>query len=464
MKENTNIKKEKVTTMYEQKNLAKGNVAKQLILFAIPFVISNIIQTLYSVADMVIVGQFNGTASMSGVNIGGQVTMIILNVAVGISTGGTIMIAQSVGAEKTHKLQKIIGTLLSTLIISAIILTLLMLLLKDPILNLIHTPQESYEEASIYLLVTALGTVFIFGYNALSAIMRGMGDSKSPLYFVAIACATNIMLDLLLVGVFHMGAFGAAIATIVSQALSLILCIIYLRRKKFVFDFNFSSFRIDLEQFKNILKLGIPLTIQNLISNLSFLFMTALVNNMGVTASAAVGAVGKYNGFAILPAIAMNAAVSAMVAQNIGAQREDRAIKTMLTGMGLAYAISIPIFILTTIFPEEVLRMFSADAELIAVGVPYLRVFSIDYLLVPVAFCLIGFCIGTGHTTFSLFSNIMSAIAIRIPMAYLLSEAAGLGLQGVGLAVPLATATAIILGLWFFFSGRWKRRTVKIEE
>ncbi len=450
--------------MYEQKNLVKGNVAKQLIIFAIPFIISNIIQTLYSVADMVIVGQFNGTASMSGVNIGGQVTMIILNVAVGISTGGTIMIAQSVGAEKTNKLQKIIGTLLSTLIISAVILTLLMLFLKDPILRMIHTPEESYEEASVYLMVTALGTVFIFGYNALSAIMRGMGDSKSPLYFVAIACATNIILDLILVGVFNQGAFGAAIATIISQAFSMILCVIYLRRKKFVFDFNIKSFQIDLGQFKSILKLGIPLTIQNLISNLSFLFLTALVNNMGVTASAAVGAVGKYNGFAILPAIAMNAAVSAMVAQNIGAQREDRAIKTMLTGIGLAYAISIPIFILTTIFPQDVLRMFSADPELITVGIPYLRMFSIDYLLVPVAFCLIGFCIGTGHTTFSLFSNIISAIIIRIPMAYLLSEAAGLGLRGVGLAVPLSTSSTIILGLWFFFSGRWKRRTVKIEE
>ena len=450
--------------MYEQKNLAKGNVAKQLIRFAIPFIISNIIQTLYSVADMVIVGQFNGTASMSGVNIGGQVTMIILNVAVGISTGGTIMIAQSVGAEKTGKLKKIIGTLLTALIISAIALTLLMLLFKGPILRLINTPQESFEEASTYLMVTALGTVFIFGYNALSAIMRGMGDSKSPLYFVAIACVVNVVLDLILVGGFHQGAFGAAIATIASQAISMLLCIVYLRRKKFVFDFNLSSFGIDLPQLKNILKIGIPLTIQNLISNLSFLFMTALVNNMGVTASAAVGAVGKYNGFAILPAIAMNAAVSAMVAQNIGAEREDRAIKTMLTGMGLAYAISIPIFLLTTLFPEEVLRMFASDPELITVGVPYLRVFSIDYLLVPIAFNLIGFCIGTGHTAFTLFSNIMAAIVIRIPMAYLLSETLGLGLSGVGLAVPLGTTTTIILGGWFMLSGRWKRRTVKIEE
>ncbi|MDF2484376.1 MAG: mepA 7 [Herbinix sp.] len=450
--------------MYEQKNLSKGNVARQLITFAIPFIISNIIQTLYSVADMVIVGQFNGTASMSGVNIGGQVTMIVLNVAVGLSTGGTIMIAQSVGAEKTKKLQKIIGTLLSTLIIAAVILTVLMLIFKDPILTLIHTPVESYQEASVYLMVTALGTVFIFGYNALSAIMRGMGDSRTPLYFVAIACVVNIVLDLILVGVFHQGAFGAAVATIISQAISMILCVIYLRRRRFVFDFKINSFRIAMQQLKSILKLGIPLTVQNLISNLSFLFMTALVNNMGVTASAAVGAVGKYNGFAILPAIAMNAAVSAMVAQNIGAQREDRAIKTMLTGMGLAYAISIPIFILTNLFPQEVLRMFSADPELIAVGIPYLKAFAIDYLLVPVAFCFIGFSIGTGHTTFSLFCNIMSAMVIRIPMAYLLSEVVGLGLRGVGLAVPLASATTIILCLWFFFSGRWKKRTVRIEE
>jgi putative MATE family efflux protein len=450
--------------MYEQKNLAKGNVAKQLILFAIPFIISNLIQTLYSVADMVIVGQFNGTYSMSGVNIGGQVTNLLLNVAIGISTGGTIMIAQSVGAEKTKQLQKIIGTLLTSLMVAAVVMTILMLVLKDPILELIHTPEESFEEASIYLAVTALGTVFIFGYNALSAIMRGMGDSKSPLIFVTIACFTNIVLDLLLVGGLHQGAFGAAVATVVSQALSMLLCVGYLKRKGFVFDFNLQSFRVDKMQLEGILKLGIPLTIQNLITNLSFLFMTTLVNYIGVTASAAVGAVGKYNGFAILPALAMNAAISAMVAQNIGAEREDRAIKTMLTGMGIAYLISVTIFALTRLFPEEVLMMFSSDPEMIRVGVPYLYAFSYDYLLVPAAFCLVGFFIGTGHTTFSLINNIMSSIVIRIPAAYLLSDTLGLGLKGVGMAVPFATGCTIILSLWFFFSGKWKKKTVRIEE
>lgn len=450
--------------MYEQKNLAKGNVAKQLILFAIPFIISNLIQTLYSVADMVIVGQFNGTYSMSGVNIGGQVTMLLLNVAIGISTGGTIMIAQSVGAEKTKQLRKIIGTLLTSLLVTAFVMTVLMLVFKDPILRLIHTPEESFQEASIYLAVTALGTIFIFGYNALSAIMRGMGDSKSPLIFVTIACFTNIALDLLLVGVFHQGAFGAAVATVISQALSMLLCIVYLKKRGFVFDFGIQSFRIDRVHLKSILKLGIPLTIQNVITNLSFLFMTTLVNYIGVTASAAVGAVGKYNGFAILPALAMNAAISAMVAQNIGAEREDRAIKTMLTGMGIAYLISVTIFILTRLFPEEILMMFSNDPELIRVGVPYLNVFTYDYLLVPAAFCLVGFFIGTGHTTFSLINNIMSSIVIRIPAAFLLSDALGYGLKGVGLAVPFATACTVLLSLWFFFSGKWKKKTVRIED
>ncbi|MDF2943379.1 MAG: ypnP2 [Herbinix sp.] len=317
--------------MYKQNNLAKGNVVKQLILFALPFIISNLIQTLYSVADMIIVGQFNGTVSMSGVNIGGQVTMLMTNLAVGLTAGATVLIAQSVGAEKTKKLQDIIGTLLTSLLIAAVIMTVLMLTLHVPILKLIRTPEESFKEASDYLIVTALGTIFIFGYNALSAVMRGMGDSKSPLYFITIACFTNIVLDLLFVGVFHQGATGAGIATVISQGFSMVLCIIYLVKRRFVFDFRLKSFAIDKVQLKAILKLGVPISVQNLISNLSFLFMTTLVNTLGVTASAAVGAVGKYNGFAILPAIAMNAAISTMCAQNLGAGREDRAKKTWLT-------------------------------------------------------------------------------------------------------------------------------------
>ncbi|HWT27636.1 MAG TPA: MATE family efflux transporter, partial [Mobilitalea sp.] len=341
--------------MYKQNNLSQGNVVKQLIFFALPFVISNLLQTLYSVIDMIIVGQFNGTVSMSGVNIGSQLTMLMMNVAVGLSAGATVLIAQSVGAKKTKQLQKIIGTLLTSLIILSVIMTVLMLTFHNELLRLIRTPEESFLEASHFLIVTSLGILFIFGYNALSAVMRGMGDSKSPLYFIAISCFVNVLLDMVFVGSFHWGATGAGIATVISQGISMILCIIYLVRRKFVFDFRIRSFGIDKKQLKAILKLGIPISVQNMIGNLSFLFITALVNSIGVTASAAVGAVGKYNGFAILPAIAMNAAISTMCAQNLGAGREDRALKTWKTGLVISYSISILIFIFTRMFPELIL-------------------------------------------------------------------------------------------------------------
>jgi putative MATE family efflux protein len=286
----------------------------------------------------------------------------------------------------------------------------------------------------------------------------------TPLYFVAIACAANVVLDLLFVAVFHQGAAGAGIATVISQALSMFLCIIYLVKRKFVFDFKIKSFVIDKFQLNSILKLGIPISVQNLITNLSFLFMTALVNSLGVTASAAVGAVGKYNGFAILPAIAMNAAISTMCAQNLGAGREDRAKKTWLTGMAISCFISYVIFFLTRLFPSEVLGMYADDADMIQAGLPYLFAFSFDYLVVPIYFSMNGLFIGAGHTTYSLFTNIFSGIIVRIPMAYLLCKVFDMGLYGVGLAVPIASLSAVILNLLFFLSGKWRVRTIHFDE
>lgn len=450
--------------MYKYNNLSDGNVVRQLITFALPFIISNIIQTLYSVVDMVIVGQFCGTNSMSGVNIGGQVTNLVMNVAVGLCAGATILIAQSVGAGKTKQLQEVIGTLLTSLCIVSVVMTGLILVFADPILRLINTPAEAFSEARSFLIVTALGILFIFGYNALSAIMRGMGDSKSPLYFVTISCAINIILDFILVGGLRLGAKGAGIATVISQGISLLLCVVYLIKRKFVFDFRLSSFAIRKIQLKAILKIGIPMSVQNFITNLSFLFMTALVNSIGVTASAAVGAVGKFNGFAILPAIAMSAAISTMCAQNFGAGKVDRAKKTWLYGMGISCIMSYMIFILTVMFPREILSIFSKDENLIRMGIPYLKAYSLDYLLIPVTFSMNGLFNGAGHTGFTLINNMLSGIIVRIPTAYLLYILLNKELFGVGLAAPAAQLSAVIISLCFFLSGKWKRRTISFDE
>lgn len=447
-----------------EKDLVSGSVVKQLLMFSIPVLVSNLIQTLYSVADMIVVGKFAGAVSMSGVNIGSQITMLITNLVIGLSVGATVLIGQYLGAGDRKSLKETIGTLFTSLFVVGVVVTVLMVLLQEPLLRLIKTPEESFAEAKNYFFVTALGTLFIFAYNALSAIMRGMGDSKNPLVFVAVACVVNVVLDLILVAFFGWGATGAAVATVFSQAVSVLLCVIYLKRNNFIFDFNLKSFKCDYNRLKTILRIGIPTSVQNVATSCSFLFLTAMVNSLGVNASAAVGAVGKLNGFAILPAVAMNISVSAMSAQNIGAGRHDRALKTCGTGILIAYIISIVIFAFVTLFPELCMRMFIDDEAVIKDGIEYLGSFKYDYLLVPAVFCMNGLFIGAGHTTFSLINGMMSSLLFRIPACYVLGMIMEKGLSGIGLGAPIATAASMISCLIFLISGSWKKLVIFNEE
>lgn len=443
-----------------ENNLVQGSVSKQLILFSLPILLSNLIQTLYSVADMIIVGQFAGAVSMSGVNIGSQVTFLITNMVFGLSVGATVLIGQYLGADNRQAIKKTIGTLFSSLFFLAIFLTVAMLVLQNPLLKLIRTPEESFSEASRYFFVTTLGNIFIFGYNALSAVMRGMGDSKNPLVFVGIACAVNIVLDIIFVAFFKWGATGAAVATVISQAASMILCIIYLKKNNFIFDFSKEALKIDRKQLEMILKIGVPSSIQNVATSASFLFLTALVNTIGYEASAAVGAVGKLNGFAILPAVAMSSAISAMAAQNLGAGRLDRAKKTTGVGMLISIGISLVIFIFVSVFPELCMRIFTSETAVIQKGAEYIMSFRFDYLVVPFVFCLNGLFIGAGHTTVSLINGMISSILFRIPASYLFGITLSMGLYGVGLGAPVASVAALIYGGLFYISGKWKKQII----
>lgn len=444
-----------------ENNLTQGNVAWQLIMFALPFMLSNLIQSLYNVADMLIVGKFVGTIGISGVNIGGNVTFIITNIVVGLSVGGTVVIAQYLGSGNRKGMDECIKTLITFLLITSIIVTVVMMLLSDVFLELLQTPVESYDQAKSYLNITLLGTIFIFGYNGFSAILRGLGDSKRPLYFVTVACVINVFLDLLLVGVFDMEAAGAALATIISQAISMFVCIIYIKRSDLGFDFKFSSFRMYKERLLVMIKVGIPISVQNVIVNFSFLVLTAIANGMGVSESAAVGVVGKYNGFAILPAIAVGSSVSAMVAQNMGAGMVDRAKKTFHTGFILSFSITFVVFIFTQLFPEQIISLFDKkDPRMISEGVKYLRTFSFDYLIVPAAFCLNGLITGSGHTIISSISGIMSSLAFRVPIAIILGVTLEKGMMGLGLAAPIASLATTTIVLIYYLSGKWKVSTV----
>jgi putative MATE family efflux protein len=444
-----------------ENNLSRGNVFTKLVLFALPFLASNIVQSFYNVADMLIVGNFSGTESMSGVNIGGQVTFILTNTVIGLCMGGTVLIGQYVGSENREGLKRVTATLITLLLVIALAITLVMLFIKGPVLRLIKTPEESFRESDRYLTVTVIGVVFIFGYNALAAILRGMGNSKQPFYFVFAACIANIILDLIFVAVFHWDAFGAALATVISQAMSMFLCIVYMMRNDFQFDFKLRSFRIYGDQLSRIFKIGMPTCLQNSVTSLSFLFLTALVNIVGgVSASAAAGAVGKFNSFAFMPTMAISASIAAMSAQNIGAGRLDRAVQSCRIGMIFSACVTFAFFILVRIFPASILRIFGDDPRMIRDGVTYLRSFSYDFLLIPFIFCINGFLIGGGHTLFTLINSLLSSVLLRVPVCYILGISLGWGLKGVGLGAPVASAGVLIVIIIYLCTGRWRYNAI----
>lgn len=447
------------------KDLTTGSVWKGLIVFAIPFFISNLIQSVYSVADMMILGHFCGTNGISAVNTSSQVIVIITNLAMGIATGGTVMIGQFLGAGKEERIKKSISTLLISLFVLSIVLTTILLIFTTPMLDLLNTPKDSYKGAKDYLIINLIGLIFVFGYNALSAIMRGLGDSKTPLIFVIVASITNIVLDFILIGVFEKGAAGAAFATIFSQALSMLLCVIYLKKHNFMFDFKLKSFIFDRKCFKTLMDIGLPNGIQMVATNFSFLILTGIINDIGGdAANAASGIVNKFNGFAILPSVAVMSSVSAMISQNIGAGKEHRTKQATYYGLLLSCIICAIIFAIANIFPREIFHLFGAEADVIDVGLIYIHAFAFEYVFLPVICAYNAVFTGTGNGWITLVINIVSSFIIRIPLAYILGFAFDMGIEGIAYSIPAATCVGSAMALIFYLSGVWKKNRVELDN
>lgn len=458
-------------------DMTQGNIVQILIKFSIPFLLSNLLQALYSVADMIIVGNMTNAAAyvtegmdakavidaaVAGVMQGGQITHLITMMVSGLTVGGTVLVAQYFGAHREDESAQTIGTMFSLLAIVGAVITIVTIAFSRGILSLLGVDGLALEFANRYLIICAAGTLFIFGYNAVSAVQRGMGDSKRPMIFIAIACTLNVGLDMLLVPV--MGPSGAALATIAAQGVSFLIAVLYLARSSFVFDFRPRSFRIHKDKAKMLVKIGLPASVQSVIVNFSFLFITALVNARypGGTAMAAVGIVGKFNAFGILPAVAMSQSVSSVAAQNIGAGLHDRARKALYAGSMVAFAFGLLVFLIAQLFPESVLRLFGVSESAVGMGVEYLSAYSFDYLVVPFVFCINGLLTGSGHTQVSLFNAMLSSLLLRVPVALLLSVP--LGLQGVGIGAPAASLASFLLGGWYVLSGRWLRDKTGIRR
>lgn len=447
-------------------DLTEGSVSGKLLLFSLPLIGAYLLQSLYSIVDLFIVSHFAGTYSISAVNIVGQIAQVVTGIAFGFLSGATVMIAQYLGAGRREEEQKTVETTFSFVLILSVITTVMMLLLSDPILHLLKTPTECYSEAKNYYVIYMAGTVFVFFYNAIASVLRGMGDSRRPLYFVVISTLINVVLDILFVGTMEMGAGGAALATIISQACSVILSMIYLKKIGFSFDFKPHSFHIDRIQLANLFRLGTPAALQETLLNVSLVFLIAVANSLGVYESAAVGIGAKINVIFILPVCALNVSLATMVGQNIGAGKYERAMKAARLEFIYSACYSAVICAVMWIFSKELLMIFTNDPHTLTVGANYFKGHCWDYmLLMPLGYCLGGLFMGTGHSSYVALANGVGALVSRIPISILLAHVLGLGVLGIGIAYPVSTFFTDLTYMILFLKGSWKKSVlVKTEE
>ena len=439
----------------EHRDLTEGSVVKNLLLFAVPFLIANILQSLYGAVDLFVVGRYCTAASVAAVSTGTQVTQIVTSLMTGLTLGGTILIGRQMGCRDYEQVKKTIGTTLTVFLAVSLILAALMIGFLRPLLLILKTPEESFEFTMQYVAICALGNPFICGYNAISAILRGYGDSVRPMFFVGIACVLNMILDFVFVRFFAMDVAGTALATVIAQGVSMASAVWYLKRHNFIFDFRLKNFRPDFKIFKNLARVGIPISFQELMVRISFLYLMSVMNSCGVYAASVAGISSKYDVFAMLTATSMASALAAITAQNTGAAKPERARKSLWMGMGFALSVSILFWLWAQLAPDTMLRVFTADEQVIKSGIPFFRSCSYDYVLVTIVFCLNGYLNGRQKTLWTMVSCSAGALLVRIPMVWFFGThyPENLGMLG-KIAPAVSGIMAVYTFIYVIYEGR----------
>lgn len=443
-------------------DLTKGRVPSVLLRFALPFLLANLLQALYGGADLLIVGQTDSAVGVAAVAIGSQVMQTITGIVLGLTTGVTVCVAIAVGAADDRRAARIIGTTVWLFLGISAALTLGMLCAVERITEWMHTPAEAVGQTVQYLWICSLGILFIVGYNAACGIMRGLGDSRTPLAIVAVACAVNIALDLLFVVGMGWGAAGAAAATIAAQGISFLVAVVWLWRRGFAFPFHRSDLAWNGSHVLRILRLGTPIALQDALINVSFLLITAIINTMGVVASAAVGVVEKLIVFAMLPMTAFAAAVSTMTAQNYGAGRPQRMHRSLHWGIGYSLLFGLSVCIYAQLLPETLTRLFTREPAVIALSADYLRSYSFDCILVSFVFCFNAFFSGQGNSLFPMIHSLIATFVFRIPLSYFFSLSGDI--FRIGWAAPLSTLVSLLFCIVYLrFYNRRRTRLPQVR-
>ena len=454
------------TTRRISKDFTNGNIARQLLLFMLPFMAANALQVLYSTIDMVIVGHYVGTPGLSAVSQSSQILNFATMVCLGFSNGGQVLIAQALGAGKRKELNSIIGTLFSLLGIFALVLTAVAVFLHDPILQLMNIPMESYEFAADYLIICGAGLVFTAGYNMVSAVLRGMGDSKRPFLFIGIATIVNLVLDIVFTGFLGWEVAGAAWATIIGQAVSFLFSLFYLYRRKesFGFDFKLKSFAIHKRYSKMIASLGTPMAIQSGCINISMLFVNSMINNVGVVASATFGVGIRIDDIVNKISMGIQHASMPMISQNIAARKPNRAVKIVHYSWlfsGILAVIAIGTYLM---FGKELFMLFSDDVLVHEMSSTFVMAIVWLFPALAVMRGSSAFIQGIGNAKLSMVLALLDGVVLRIGLSWLFGIALGWGFFGFVLGYGLAAYGCAIPGFIYFMSGVWKKRKVLADD
>ena len=439
-----------------EQDLTVGSVPKKLIRFALPLFGANLLQSFYSIVDLLVVGRIVGEVGLAAISNASMISFIINAICIGVTMGGTVIVAQYKGADNEQGQKETVGTLFSLSFIASVIVTIAGLCLYPSLFSVLHVPAEAMKDACDYMQIICMGTIFVFGYNAVCSLMKGFGDSKSPLCFVAVATVVNIVLDLLLVAPLGMGTKGAAYATIFSQGVSLLISILHLKRKNFVFDFKLKSFAIQKEKLIVILKVGLPTAIQMVVVNVSYLLVTGMLNTFGVSVAAASGIGLKINTFAGMPCWAIGQAVTAMVGQNMGAQNMERVKNTAKSGLLINVCITSMAVVFVQIFSENIIMLFDPEStDIIEEGVLYLRICcSINSLVYAVMYTFDSFAIGVGSANVAMCNALLDAAVVRLPICWLLAFTLQMGFTGIYIGQAVSPVLPAIVGV-IYFTSKW---------
>lgn len=444
----------------ERSDFTNRSILNKLIPFMVPILGALILQAAYGAVDLLVVGRFGTTAGLSAVSTGSQILNLVTFVITQLAMGITVLIARYIGEKRTNQIGELLGGATTVFTIISITLFILMVFFAQPLAVLMQAPKEALSLTTVYVRICGGGIFFIVAYNVLSAIFRGLGDSKSPLIFVAVACVVNIIGDLILVAGFNLDAAGAAIATVAAQAVSVVLAIILLKKKNFEFNIRKKDFKIN-QQCRRFLKVGLPLALQEFLTQMSFLALCAFINRLGLEASSGYGVACKIVNFAMLVPSALMQSLASFVSQNVGAGKKDRARKTMFTGMAVGLAVGTIVFLCVWFFGEVLTSVFTTDTIVIQKGAEYLKGFALETIVTAILFSMVGFFNGNEKTVWVMVQGLVQTLLVRLPLAYFMSIQPNASLTKIGLSAPIATCFGIILNVIFYIIFTKKQSAIK---